>query len=430
MKDTTSKMEHAMGVVHQLAACSKTNDKRQIIQLNLMANPAFGEVLSYALDPYRVYGFQSVTFRLPEAPAEGFGGWNVTKAVLHKLSNREWTGDEAKQGVIALMTKMSSSERTLFTRILCKDLRCGVGATLVNSVQAGLVPSFGIMLATPLEPQHLKKLQKQEHVYFQDKKNGDRCPVLLGDAPAAYTRNGHQQLNYNHIVDAWGGACHEFGVDLAADGEVIRGDFWGTRATKKKAGNNADDAVLFCFDCVTMEEWTLGDTARYSERRKLLKELFKCVPDGAPLIRVPSMRVKGAGITWEYLEATRDALMAEGEEGLIIRLDEPYNFSTRSSLFKFKKMEEGDFVILEILEGEAGKKYEGMGAKILVELDNGDSCEVGLKGDMDFRRKLWKHRNKYVGMVAEVHYQELTKNAQGTQKLQFGVMQRIRGDKS
>ena len=101
-----------------------------------------------------------------------------------------------------------------------------------------------------------------------------------------------------------------------------------------------------------------------------------------------------------------------------------------SSIFKHKKMVEGDFMILEIREGEAGKKYADMAAKVLVDLGDGESCEVGLVGDMEFRKKLWKHRSKYVGMMCEVHYQELTENQDGTHKLQFGVMKRIRGDKS
>jgi DNA ligase-1 len=434
VKKQFNALEHAMQTLNQVSACSKLGDKKSILHIGLNVSPVFGEILSYALDPYKKYGFAKAVPKADQEPTTGYGCWEKVRELLDRLRFRKVTGAEAATQVIRLMNLLSTPERQLLTRILLKDLRCGVGATLINSIKPGLVPEFGVMLATPLEEKHIKTLQSKSKIFLQAKKNGDRCVVICSDDPKAYSRKGHELLNYNSIVKQCADLCGIVGKNYVFDGEVINGDFFGTREVKKKAGNEAKNAVFHIFDIVSLEDWELGHTPPYSERRATLRKVMHQCPDEySQLVRVPSVGIAGRVATLEYMEEWRDKFVELGEEGLIIRLDAPYNFATRSSLFKFKKMVEGDFTIVEILEGEAGKKYEGMAAKILVEgdvLGDGETCEVGLRGDVDFRKQLWKHRNKYVGTVCEVHYQELTRNKEGKPKLQFGVMTRLREDKS
>lgn len=421
-------------ILRNLEHCTSTSEKMQIIQDNGDTLPAFKELLQYALDPYKKYGFKVLPAPKPlegrHAMVADPNRWDYLKTQLDGMARKDLTGNAAKEAMAHLLHRLDAPTRLVFQRIVLKDLRCGVGATLVNKVFPGLVPEFGIMLATPLEEKHLKKLQAKKKIYMQAKKNGDRCVVMVNASPAAYSRKGHQQHNYQHIVDACVELCNIVGQDLVFDGEVINGDFWGTRSVKKKAGNNADGAIYHIFDVIPLDQWNQGVTAPYGERRSTLKRIMHRCPEDFPLKRVPSHPIAGTAATWEELQQWRGTFMELGEEGLIIRLDEPYNFKTRSSLFKFKQMIEEDFMILEIREGEEGKKYEGMAAKILVDLGNGESCEVGLKGDIAYREHLWNNRNKYVGLMCEVHYQEKTKNQQGTEELQFGVMHRIREDKS
>ena len=430
MKPSVNQVEHAMDLIRRLSVCSKTNEKQDMIAEGLRSNPILHLVLKAALDPYQRYGFvDKLKLRTLAPPTTGGIGWPTIADMLHNLSDKMVTGAKAKEHVAATFDLLSASERELVKRVLLKDLKCGVGATLVNKVAPKLIPEFGVMLATPLEPHHLKKLQQQSRIFLQAKKNGDRCVVICDENPAAYSRKGHPHLNYEHIVAACMELCEQLGKRYVFDGEVINGDFYGTRAVKKKAGNNADSAQFHVFDMIALDQWKDGHTAPFGERRSTLKRAFHHVESDV-LQRVASIKVQQNDITWEALEEARDDFIEAGEEGLIIRLDEPYNFKTRSSLFKFKKMQEGDFMILEIRDGKEGKKYADTAAKVLVDLGDGASCEVGIEGDMAFRAHLWKNRAKYAGMMCEVHYQEMTKNLEGVPKLQFGIMKKIRHDKS
>lgn len=419
----------------QLGAVSSVSEKVDLLTKYGRQIPEFKDILVYALDPYRKYGIK--TLPAPQA-YEGRqtlvadpGAWSYLRGQLDALSTRAMTGGQAKTALAHLLSRLDSPTRQVLQKVLLKDLRCGVGATLVNRVFPGLVPEFGIMLATPLEQKHLKKLQAQRWVYFQAKKNGDRSAHIIDpDTPAAYSRKGHPQMNYGHITDALTELCRSRGIDMVFDGEVINTDFWGTRKVKKLAGHQASSAVLHVFDVVELSQWMCQHTAPYGERRRTLKRLFHEVTEGMPIVRVPSFKVAGSDVTWELLEAYRNKFMEMGEEGLMIRLDEPYNFKTRSSLFKFKDMKEEDFMIMEVRQGEEGKKYEHVAAKILVDLGNGDSCEVGLKGDMAFRKWLWENRNQVSGSMCEVHFQDWTENEKGEPALQFGVMHKLRFDKS
>lgn len=418
-------------ILRNLENSPSLTDKMTILQDNGETLPAFREMLVYALDPYKKYGFKTLPAPAKDGKTLAFdpNSWTYLTRVFDSLINSGKNTNEMKTKLGQLLGQLDGPTKLVVQRVILKDLRCGVGATLVNKVLPGLIPEFGVMLATPLEERHIKKLLQQK-VYAQAKKNGDRCIVICDDTPAAYSRRGHLQPNYQHIVDACVALCHDLGKQYVFDGEVINGDFWGTRTVKKKAGNNADNAKLHVFDIVPLDQWVSGHTSPFSERRRTLKRVFHNYPKDGALIRIPSHVIQVGEATWDNLVEWRNNFMEQGEEGLILRLDVPYNFKTRSSLFKFKDMKEGDFTIVDVLQGEEDKKYANVAAKVVVDIGNGDTCEVGIKGDMNFRHHFLKSKKRYIGMVCEVHYQDWTENEAGKPALQFGVMHRIREDKS
>jgi len=417
------------GILHQLEACNSTMDKIETIQ-KFENMGSFKEMLWWALNPYKKFGIQKIPFVNGVELIQSDSVWKDVITFLNRASSNAVSGGALKNEFEDLLRSLIPYEREVLRRVVLKDLRCGVGATLVNKAIPELIPEFGIMLAETLEERHLKILRQQQFVYFQAKKNGDRSAHVIDDSPQAYSRNGHEQLNYGHITAACKTVCDRAQEYFTFDGEVIMDDFWGTRKVKKLAGNQAEGAVLHVFDIIPIAQWVTRNTSSYSTRRRILKNIWDYVSPEMPLKRVPSYQIEGANVTWELIEEWRLKFVAMGEEGLMIRLDKPYNFSTRNSLYKRKLMKEGDFMILEIREGEAGKKYENMAAKVLVDLGNGVSCEVGLKGDVDTRRELWNHRNKYAGMMCEVHFQGWTECEDGEKRLQFGIMHRVRADKS
>lgn len=422
-------------LLEQLSDLTRTNDKMAFLKQHEDA-PHFAEVIWYALNPYRKYYLSKVPSSTQARPAEGTKSWDELEYILTRLATRTLSGKAAMTAVEKFSAKLAPAEYKVFHKILNKDLRCGVGAVLVNKVWPNYIPTFGVMLCTPLEATHIKKLKKHR-CYHQPKKNGDRCVVLcrVGAEPEVLSRKGFPLLNYGQIAAALQAVVEETRVNMVWDGEVIRGgSFFATRNTKKLEGNEVTDGVFHCFDAVTLEQWEKGQTDIFSVRLKMLRGISKLdiwSQQCHILARVPTFALKEEDQTMEALDGLRDAYVEQGQEGLIIRVDEPYNFLTRSSCYKHKKMDTMDCTVLEVLPGEEGKKHEHHAGALLVELDNGEQCKAGLRASDKRRDELWETRGELVGMTVEIAYQDKTVNKSGVYKLQFPVWTGIiREDKS
>lgn len=440
IRDYSIVTKNLMIILRTLENTPSTDQKKVIIKTYVEQIPEFKALLLYALDPYTRFGIA----RFPAVPGDpsGTNTWHDINAFLQDALRRDITPTNLNRYLVEVASKMNGNTRELFKRVLLKDLRCGVGATLVNSVFPGLIPSFSCQLATLLEPKHVVKLQAYPgNVYGQPKLNGDRAVTICPEAavtPEMLTRKGFPLNNYQTIMEALRRVqlvSHAEG--LVFDGEVIVGDFFKTRSTKKLAGNEAEGAILHVFDVVEYNQWRAGKSDIFSIRRKMLKQIanLPAWESIGVLSLVPTWLIDKSTITQASLDALRDKLIAAKYEGLIIRLDEGYDFSSsaRSCMYKHKSMDNLDCTILEVLPGEAGKKMADVAARLLVELPNGQTCEAGMgKGlNMEALAKLWRLRGKYVGLTAEIAYQDKTVNQSGEWKLQFpkftGV---IRKDKS
>lgn len=429
-----SQLGDVQRLLEQLSDLTRTTDKMDFLKKH-EDTPYFTQVIWYALNPYRKYYLTKVPSSTQARPPEGTKTWDELEYILTRLTERTLTGKAALVAVEKFSAKLAPAEYKVFHKILNKDLRCGVGTVLVNKVWPDYIPTFGLMLCTPLEAAHIKKLKKHK-CYHQPKKNGDRGVVIckLGAEPEMLSRKGFPMLNYGECTRALQAITEALRVSMVWDGEVIRGgSFFATRGTKKLEGNEVTDGVFHCFDAVTLDQWEKGKTDTFSERLKMLRDISKqeCWTSQPVVTRVPTFLLKDEDKTMEGLDAIRDAYIERGEEGEIIRIDEPYNFLTRSSCYKHKKMDNMDCTVLEVLPGEEGKKHEHHAGALLVELDNGQPCKAGLRASDKRRDELWATRGELVGMTVEIEYQEKTVNKAGVYKLQFPVWTGIiREDKS
>lgn len=429
-----------MKSIRMLENSPSVYDKMELIRVALEINPDFKDVLFFALNPYLKFNTQRVVYKQWPLGQET-DNWSVIKGSLETILKSQFRGLMLEDQMACTASKLSSDGRELFKRILLKDLRCGVGATLVNRVVPGLIPQFGVMLADPITEAIVKKLNTASFVWWQPKLNGDRMVVMIPPTnqrktypSRGLTRNGHELLNYGAIIRSL-----EFVVDqiypregMVFDGEVIVGDFFETRQTKKLAGNEVAHAKYAVFDMIGFTQWANNNSFGYRERCVSLQALGNTdawqIRDN--LTRVKSFPLKPGSITMALLDDLRDEAVKQGYEGLIVRPDMFYNYSTRSSLFKHKKMDNADCMILEILEGEEGKKHSGRAGKMMVEQEDGTPCKAGLSLTDAERVEMWDNRNDYVGKIAEIQYQEMTKPKKGAPKMQFPVFIRVRKDKS
>lgn len=433
-----------MGVLRELENTPATSHKEELLKVAGSNIPHFKDMLRYALDPYKKYGIATYTLDNNDK-AVNVPKWEDIQQLLDSAANRQLTGLALSAQIQNFLRFVGPSGRQVFRRVLLKDLRCGVGATLVNRVFPHLIPEFGIMLANPLMPHHARTLKKAGKAWWQAKKNGDRMVAMIPPGqgtPRAYSRKGHELHNYDQVLTNLKFVLDQSeqykDVGLVFDGEIIMADFWGTRGVKKLKGNEAKGAVYHIFDMVSLPMWEEQTSLPYRLRRTELAKIGNSSSFGLfqNLARVPSYPIDLSCLVSDktfidYFDGLRDKLTAQGEEGVMIRPDGPYNYKSRASMMKHKKMDTMDCTIMEILPGDEGKKYADTAGRVLVRLDDGETlCYAGLKKSDAERAEMWKNRNLLAGKTCEVAYQSKTVSKDGIAKLQFPVFLRIREDKS
>lgn len=76
-----------------------------------------------------------------------------------------------------------------------------------------------------------------------------------------------------------------------------------------------------------------------------------------------------------------------GYEGQMVRTDEPYEPDTRSyTLLKRKEFKDGEFKVKRLEEGKGN--WAGCAKRVIIELENGEECEAGLRGSKKFTKEL------------------------------------------
>jgi DNA ligase-1 len=107
------------------------------------------------------------------------------------------------------------------------------------------------------------------------------------------------------------------------------------------------------------------------------------------------------------VDAAYDRFLKEGYEGMMIRNNVPYQQKRTDNLLKRKEFQDAEFKILDILEGVGNRS--GMAGTLLLQLnDNGDTFNSSATGGEVYYRELLTNKNKYIGKLATVKFQNYT----------------------
>ena len=118
--------------------------------------------------------------------------------------------------------------------------------------------------------------------------------------------------------------------------------------------------------------------------------------------------------------------VSQGYEGAMVLPDIPYYLGKKTNkLLKFKTMLSQDCKVVGLYEGKEGTKYEGMMGGFELTQENGEHCECGSGFSDEDREYMWENRNKVIGRIAEIKYQELTNDG----IMRFPIFLRWRDDK-
>lgn len=307
-------------------------------------------------------------------------------------------------------------EFMFYVQMITKKYRLGADAKLVNKCIPGLIPTFDVMLGTPIEKVNLK-----EGTWFSisHKLNGNRCIYYNGEF---YTRQGKKYLGLEHIKidiekmpDA---AKYVFDGELIyknPDGLSDSESFQKGTGIAQSKNDTKEELKLVLFDILPTKEFEKGVSNHTYRIRK--QQLFSLKEFETENFEIVNMFYEGdeQSEIWKWLNYAGQHDM----EGIMLSLDAPYECKRTKNLIKFKKFKEIDLRCIDINIATSGK-YKGLIGSITCKYGN-STVDVGAGFDDSKRRYYTYNPDKILNHVISIKYKEETKSKSGLKSLQFPI---------
>lgn len=400
-------------------------------------NKLLQNVFTTVGDPY--LNFYVAKFKSPKAFSHHEDDDTVIESFLlmlkSELSTRKITGNDAKGAVEQFFLSLDERQAKWCTRILLKNLRCGVQETTVNKIWPGSISKFSVQLAETLAS-HFEKDRGivlvdpiTYPVRVEPKLDGLRCiAVKHGGEVTMFTRNGTVLETLPTIKAAIEAADWD---DFVLDGEAMGSD-WNESASVVMSHKKAKDdsgIVFHIFDAVYFDDWkTQVNTFSLADRVGLVQELLAKMPIGSPVKQVEGKTVKAQSELLEFYSAT----MERGYEGIMVKdLTSHYVFKRSDAVLKLKPVTTYEGVVVGSYEGRRGSKREGLWGGFEVVLPNGVVTRLGGGFTDKLKAEIGVDPETWIGKVIEMEGQPdpLTKDGLTKDgKVRFPVFVRVRDD--
>lgn len=288
------------------------------------------------------------------------------------------------------------------------------------------------MLAPKYEGPEDKIWLTYDSVITQPKLDGFRC-IITKDG--AFSREGENFVSVPHItkyLEALFKECPEAILDGELYNHELRDDFNELSSIIRKTKISEEDLAkseslikFYIYDLPSDSEFDYLE--RYESINLLTSRYF------SPYVEVVETNVVD---TPKQVRSTLEDYLQRGYEGLMVRLDKEhrnegrhasvkakdridyqgYEMGRRSpSLKKFKLFIDEEFELLNIVEGKGS--WSGRAKSLTFRLEDGTTCDGGVKGDFAFTSKLLKEKDKHIGRMVTIKYFERTPD----NKPRFGV---------
>lgn len=421
-------MKEVIDIFKQIQDTSSLNDKKKIIGSN-KDNKLFKKYLVFLLDNNIVTGISDKKISKPDANTCQqckTVNLNTFEDVMDYLKEHNSGRDEDVANVKGFIYDHyieNDYEFMFYVQMVTKKFRLGCDAKVINKVIPGLIPTFDVMLGTPID-----KAKVPENTWFSlsQKLNGNRCIYYDGKF---YTRQGKEYYGLDHIK-------HDIekivnARDYVFDGELTYKNLEGltdSEAFQKGTGiaqsktESKEELKLVLFDVLPRYEFDIGKSKdTYRNRKQKLLALKAFITGNLEIV---TMFYEGTDQSqiWKWL----DYAETHDIEGLMLSLDAPYECKRTKTLLKVKKFYSCDIRCIGVEEG-SGRNKGTLGALICDYKENRVNVGSGFS-DAD-RKHLWLNPNNVVEHIISVKYKEETKNKDGGISIQFPVFECVRFDK-
>ena len=259
---------------------------------------------------------------------------------------------------------------------------------------------------------HIKKISNQK-LYIQYKYDGFRCIYDI-KRKKLYSRSQKEFVSLPSLVEYLAKAIPENYPFDFLDGELYSHTLPFEKISSIVASRKTipDLATQEMIKFVAFDTFSIGDNSAFSVRyntlissqmENLLSPTTSNRLEIAPLyVLEPQIFIDA---TLPQLKENLQSAETAGYEGIMIRLDRPYEHRRSYSIYKLKSFFDMEGECIDFVEEE--NKYGVLGA-ILFRLPNGTTVEARPAMTIEQKAEIWNNRKKYLGMMGTLKYQETT----------------------
>ena len=180
-------LSQALDILEQIKSVSSSNQKADLLRSN-SDNFILKSILFLTYNPFLTYNVKKIPkFKKNTTEVETDSNFYEFIRLLHSLSNREVTGNNALDLISELLSNCSKQEQEWYPKIIQKDLKIGLADKGINRVFKDLVPIYEVLLAEKIYAEDLnldtEKAYKvlPERIVCQYKIDGFRLNIFVYD---------------------------------------------------------------------------------------------------------------------------------------------------------------------------------------------------------------------------------------------------------
>ncbi len=340
-----------------LKGTTSTLEKKRIITEN-KDNELFKEYLKFLLDTNVVTGIDLKKINKDLGTCKG-AVFNSLIEVIDYLKAHNTGRDEDIIKVQTFIKTQPEDCHEFYKEIVTKKYKLGCNKKIVNDCIPNLIPTFDLMLGTPIEK---VKLKGDEYIYISRKLNGSRCAYVNGKL---MTRQGKEYTGLEHIVND----IKALGLDnMFIDGELVYKNPEGltdSESFQKGVGlamskdTDKSQLKLVIFDMFPVSQFTdiKQSVDTYSERKRKYLDNFTNPTEN---LEVVEMFYEGTDHSeiWKWLEYAEE----NDYEGCMINLDTMYECKRTKNLIKVKRFFTKDLRCIGLNIATSGKYKDTLGS--------------------------------------------------------------------
>jgi DNA ligase-1 len=416
---------------------SRLAKEAEVLKEAQAGNKEFFDGCRLALDSMITFGLKQI----PEKKDEDGPGldWDSFSLITTGFVNRSLTGNLARDTVANMMKTATKAEwNGWYRRILIKDMRAGFSEATINRVTEKdfpqySVPVFSCQLAHDSANHESKVVGKK---IIEVKLDGVRViTIVYPDGRVdQFSRNGKELVNFPHVKAQFATVAKKFTEPMVFDGEIMSSSFQDLmKQIHRKSSAQAQDAVLYLFDMLTLAEFEAGESATTQETRSenlrtwFADKLFLQMIN-VQLVDQELVDLDTAEGQKRYKEINMFAI-DNGYEGIMLK-DPTAGYKCKRSVawLKLKPFIEVSLTVTAVEEG-TGRNAGKLGALVCEGADDGKNIVVNVGSGFsdDDREAYWNARDEVVGKVVEVRADAITQNQDGTYSLRFPRFLTFRG---